>query len=122
MPKALITAGFAALFALSAIAAELSAPAGADQPPANQGGAPLINPRKQMREHWERMSPEEREQVRKKMKDHWDSMTPEQREASRKQMREHFKNMSPEERRQFKRDMGAQEGMPDDNTGTSGRK
>jgi hypothetical protein len=67
-----------------------------------------------MRDHWEKMSPEEREQVRKKMKDHWNNMSPEEREARRKEMREHFNNMSPEEREQFKRDMGKRDGMPAD--------
>jgi hypothetical protein len=80
-----------------------------------------------MRDHWEKMSPEEREQVRNKMKDHWNNMSPEEREARRMEMREHFKNMSPEEREQFKRDMGKQDGMPADGdqpgggTGDAGR-
>ena len=68
--------------------------------------------RNEMREHWEKMSPKEREQVRNKLKDHWKDMSPEEREASRKEMREHFKNMSPEERKQFNRDLGKQDGAP----------
>jgi hypothetical protein len=67
--------------------------------------------RKAMHDHWEKMSPEEREQMHKRMKEHWKSMPPEEREERRKEMREHFKNMSPEERQQFKRDMG-RDGMP----------
>jgi Protein of unknown function (DUF3106) len=65
-----------------------------------------------MREHWEKMSPEERDQIRNRMKEHWKNMPPEEREERRKEMREHFKNMSPEERQQFRRDMGNRDGMP----------
>jgi hypothetical protein len=62
--------------------------------------------RNAMREHWEKMSPEERSEMRKKMKEHWMKMTPEEREARRKEMREHWEKMSPGERDQLKRDMG----------------
>jgi hypothetical protein len=62
--------------------------------------------RKAMREHWEKMPPDERSEMRKKMKEHWMKMPPEEREARRKEMREHWEKMSPEERDQFKRDMG----------------
>lgn len=65
--------------------------------------------RKEMREHWEKMPPEEREALRKKMKEHWVKMAPEEREDQRKEMREHWEKMSPEERDQFKRDMGKQD-------------
>ena len=65
--------------------------------------------RNEMREHWEKMPPEERDALRKKMKDHWVKMSPEEREARRKEMREHWAKMSPEERDQFKRDMDIQD-------------
>ena len=108
----IIAAGIATLFCLNAMAADTSP---ANTPPAAAPGARNQQDiRQEMREHWEKMSPEEREQVRNKMKDHWNNMTPEEREARRKEMREHFKNMSPEEREQFKRDMGKQGGMPAD--------
>ena len=115
------------MFSLNAMAAGTSP---ANTPPAAGPGAQQRKPRqersdgtghdagtaqerrKEMREHWEKMSPEEREQVRNKMKEHWKNMSPEQREARRKEMRDHFKNMSPEERKQFNRDMGKQDGRP----------
>lgn len=122
IPKVLITGGFAVLSSLSAVAADMSVQAdtpaatgrgvSAEQKSGIQGDTRRINRRKQMREHWERMSPKEREEVRKKMKDHWNSMSPEEREASRKEMREHFKNMSPEERQQFKSDMDKRDVTP----------
>src|SRR6266481_4582694 len=65
--------------------------------------------RKAMREKWENMSPEEREQMREKMKQHWEKMSPEEREARRQEMREHWEKMSPEERGQFKQDFGQPE-------------
>jgi hypothetical protein len=105
-----IAAGIAALITLNAMAADTSP---ANTPPAAAPGARNQQEiRQEMREHWEKMSPEEREQVRNKMKEHWNNMSPEEREARRKEMREHFNNMSPEEREQFKRDMGKQEGVP----------
>jgi hypothetical protein len=119
----IIAAGGAILFSLNAMAADTSP---ANTPP-GAGARNQQDIRKEMRDHWEKMSPEEREQVRNKMKDHWNNMTPEEREARRKEMREHFKNMSPEEREQFKRDMGKQGGMPADGdqpgggTGNTGR-
>jgi len=105
-----IAAGIATLFYLNATAADTSPPG----TPPSPGARNQQDIRQEMREHWEKMSPEERDQVRKKMKDHWNNMSPEEREARRKEMREHFNNMSPEEREQFKRDMGKQGGMPAD--------
>ena len=106
----IIASGIATLFCLNAMAADTSPPS----TPPGSGARNQQDIRQEMREHWEKMSPEEREQVRKKMKDHWNNMSPEEREARRKEMREHFNNMSPEEREQFKRDMGKQGGMPAD--------
>ena len=103
-----IASGIATLFCLNAMAADTSPP---NSPP-GAGARNQQDIRQEMREHWEKMSPEERDQVRKKMKDHWNNMSPEEREARRKEMREHFNNMSPEEREQFKRDMGKQDGRP----------
>lgn len=99
------------LFSLNATAADIASPP--DNPPT--AGPGTKNPqdiRKEMREHWENMSPKEREQVRNKMKDRWKNMSPQEREARRKEMREHFKNMSPEERKQFNSAMGKQDDLP----------
>jgi hypothetical protein len=112
----IITAGSAILLGLNAMAADAS-PA---DTPAAPGARNQQDIRQEMREHWEKMSPEEREQVRNKMKEHWNNMSPEEREARRKEMREHFKNMSPEERQQFKRDLGKQDGVPAPHEGNSG--
>ena len=109
--KALIAAAIAVLFSLDAMSADIPPPAnipsvagtGASQDERLQSQQ---QSRKDMLDHWENMSPKEREQVRKKMKDHWKNMTPEEQEASRQEMRDHFKNMTPEERKQFDRDMG----------------
>jgi len=68
--------------------------------------------RKAMHEHWEKMSPEERRQLRDRLKDRWKNMPPKEREHRRREMRERFKNMPPEERRQFKHDMSDRDGMP----------
>lgn len=122
----------AAFFSLNALAAENASPAN-DVPAAGPSAKPEERNRNQqdirqeMRDHWENMSPEEREQVRNKMKNHWKNMTLKEREARRKEMREHFKNMSPEERQQLKRDMGKDGTPPSDgdfpggNTGNAGR-
>ena len=78
--------------------------------------------REEMREHWEKMSPEERKQIRARMQEHWEKMSPEQREVRRKEMREHFKNMSPQERQQFKSDMDIIDGFPPSGSGYPGGK
>jgi hypothetical protein len=109
--KALSAAAIAAFFGLNAVAADTS-PANAS-PAAAPGARNQQDIRQEMRDHWEKMSPEEREQVRNKMKDHWNNMTPQEREARRQEMREHFKYMSPQERKQFERDFGKQDGMPE---------
>jgi hypothetical protein len=116
-----IAAGIAILFSLNAMAADTS-PANTS-PAAVPGARSQQDIRQEMRDHWEKMSPGEREQVRTKMKEHWNNMSPEEREARRKEMREHFNNMSPEEREQFKRDMGKRgvrprslDDLPSDNT------
>jgi hypothetical protein len=93
----IITAGSAILLGLNAMAADAS-PA---DTPAAPGARNQQDIRQEMREHWEKMSPEEREQVRNKMKEHWN-------------------NMSPEERQQFKRDLGKQDGVPAPHEGNSG--
>ena len=109
--KAHIAAAIAALFSLDAMSADIPPPANM---PSGSGAGASRNERlqsqqesrKEMLDHWEKMSPKEREQFRKKIKDHWKNMTPEEQEASRQEMRKHFKNMSPEERLQLQRDMG----------------
>jgi membrane protein involved in colicin uptake len=68
--------------------------------------------RKAMRENWEKMSPAERQQLRDRLKDRWKNMSQEEREQRRNEMRERFKNMPPKERRQFERDMSDGDGMP----------
>lgn len=68
--------------------------------------------RQAMRENWEKMSPAERQQLRDRLKDRWKNMSQEERELRRNEMRERFKNMPPEERRQFERDMSDGDGMP----------
>lgn len=129
----IVAAAIAVFFSLNAMAAGIASTAN-DTPAAGPSAKPEERYRNQqdirqeMRDHWENMSPEEREQVRNKMKDHWKNMSPEEREARRKEMREHFKNMTPEEREQFDRDLGKQNGMPPPdgdylggNTGNAGR-
>ncbi|HTN94568.1 MAG TPA: DUF3106 domain-containing protein [Gallionella sp.] len=106
-----VAAGFAMLFSLNANAAGAVPAQDTSVTAATRSENPQ-DVRKEMRDHWEQMSPEEREQVRKKMKDHWNSMSQQEREASRQEMRDHFKNMTPEERKQFDRDMGKQDGRP----------
>jgi hypothetical protein len=107
--KVLMTTGIAMMFSLNAVAAGIASTS--DNPASDVSDARnQQDMRKEMRDHWENMSPKEREQVRNKMKDHWKNMSPQEREASRKEMREHFKNMSPEERKQFNNDMGKLEG------------
>jgi Protein of unknown function (DUF3106) len=115
--KAVFTAAIAAFFSLNAMAAEIASPS--NTPSATGPDTKLVERQKnqqdirqEMLDHWENMSPEEREQVRNKMKDHWKSMSPKEREARRKEMREHFKNMSPKERKQFNRDLGKLDSMP----------
>jgi hypothetical protein len=103
--KAPIAAGFALLFSLNASAADI-APTMDNPASAVPDARTQQDIRKEMRQHWEKMSPKEREQVRNKMNDNWKNMSPQEREARRKEMREHFKNMSPEERKQFNSDMG----------------
>jgi hypothetical protein len=106
----IVAAAIAAIFSMNAMAAEIASPA--DTPSAAGPDATPVKrhrsqqeTRKEMLDHWNKMSPKEREQVRNKMKDHSKNMSSEQSEARRKELREHFKNMSPEERRQFQRDM-----------------
>jgi Protein of unknown function (DUF3106) len=109
-------AAIAVFFSMNAMAAAIASPA--DTPSSAGPDATPVKrlriqqeTRKEMLDHWNKMSPKEREQVRNKMKDHSKNMSPEEREARRKEMREHFKNMSPEERRQFQRDMGKTHSM-----------
>jgi hypothetical protein len=125
----ILAAAIAVFFSMNAMAADIALPA--SMPPSAGPGTTtkerLMNQqetRQEMLDHWEKMSPKEREQVRNKLKDHWKDMTPQERDARRREMREHFKNMSPEERRQFQRDMGKMDDMilpvddlRDDNTG-----
>jgi hypothetical protein len=130
---AIAAAAIAVFFALNAMAAKDASPTGdspAAGPDAKSAERNRIQEetRKEMLDHWKKMSPKEREQVRNKMKDHSLNMSPEEREARRKEMREHFKNMSPEERRQFQRDMGkadsafqAADDLRKDNTSTSNK-
>lgn len=57
-------------------------------------------------EPWQRMSPEERRQMRDQVREHWARMSPEEREAhiaARKdRMRERLSRMSPEERERMR--------------------
>lgn len=114
-----LMAALAACFSLYALAADT---------PALTGARSAVTPsadlkqREEIRAHWEKMSPEERKQIRARMQEHWKSMSPEQREESRKEMREHFKNMSPQERQQFKSDMDMIDGMPPPGSGYPGSK
>jgi hypothetical protein len=78
--------------------------------------------RKAMRENWEKMSPAERQQLRDRLKDRWKNMSQEEREQRRKEMRERFKNMPPEERRQFERDMSDGDNMPQPEDSLPGEK
>lgn len=115
--KVLVAAAIAAFFSLNAMAAKI-APLANTPPSPGPDAKPAERQRNQqdirqeMLDHWEKMSPKEREQVRNKMKDHWKNMSPQEREARRQEMREHFEYMSPQERKQFDRDLGKQDGMP----------
>jgi len=106
---AVLIAALAVSFSLNALAADT---------PGLTGAQSAVTPgvdaeqREQMRAHWEKMSPEERKQIRARIQEHWKSMTPEQREEQRKEMRENFDKMSPQERQQFKSDMDMIDGMP----------
>lgn len=51
---------------------------------------------------WQRMSPEEREQMRQQVREHWERMPPEEREARKARMRERLSQMSPEERERMR--------------------
>jgi hypothetical protein len=115
----LLMAALAAWFSLNALAADAPGMAGARSAVAPSADSAQ---REEMRAHWEKMSPEERNQIRARMQEHWKSMSPEQREESRKEMREHFKNMSPQERQQFKSDMDMIDGMPPPGSGYPGSK
>ncbi len=115
----MLMAALAAWFSLNALAADTSAMTGARS--AVSPSADAVQ-REEMRAHWEKMSPEERNQIRARIQEHWKSMSPEQREERRKEMREHFKNMSPQERQQFKSDMDMIDGMPPPGSGYPGSK
>jgi hypothetical protein len=104
-----LMAVLAACFSLNALAADTPVLAGARSAVAPGSDSAQ---REEMRAHWEKMSPEERNQIRTRIQEHWKSMSPDQREESRKEMREHFKNMSPQERQQFKSDMDIIDGIP----------
>ncbi|MGA7594103.1 MAG: DUF3106 domain-containing protein [Gallionella sp.] len=104
-----LVVALAAWFSLNALAADTPAMTGARS--AVSPSADAVQ-REEMRAHWDKMSPEERNQIRARIQEHWKSMSPEQREERRKEMREHFKNMSPQERQQFKSDMDLFDGMP----------
>ncbi|MCG6932459.1 MAG: DUF3106 domain-containing protein [Gallionella sp.] len=104
----MLIAAFAVCFSLNTAVADT---------PASMGAQSAVTPgtdaeqREEMRAHWEKMSPEERKQIRARMQEHWKSMTPEQREKQREEMRQNFKNMSPQERQKFKSDMDMIDGM-----------